>query len=84
MTGRFRRSVREGPVMVMVIVSAGGACGRAGLRCWARLRGHLDILRLMTRGVDSQSSGVEPVQDLAGGFGDGGGQVFRGKKPPGR
>jgi hypothetical protein len=49
MTGRFRRSVREGPVMM--IVSAGGACGRAGLRCWARLRGHLDILRLMTRGL---------------------------------
>ena len=35
-------------------------------------------------GVDSQSSCVEPVQDLAGGFGDGGGQVFRGKKPLGR
>ena len=35
----------------MVIVSAGGACGRAGVRCWARLRGHLDILRLMTRGL---------------------------------
>ena len=49
MACRFRRSVREGPVMV--IVSAGGACGRAGLRCWACLRGHLDILRLMTRGL---------------------------------
>src|ERR1035437_8619734 len=35
----------------MMVVSAGGACGRAGLRWWARLRGHLDILRLMTRGL---------------------------------
>lgn len=34
-----------------MIVSAGGACGRAGLRCRGRLRGHLDILRLMTRGL---------------------------------
>ena len=48
MAWRFRRSVREGPVMV--IVPDGGACGRAGLRCWACLRGHLDILRVMTRG----------------------------------
>ena len=35
----------------MMIVSAGGACGRAGLRWWARLRGHLDILALMTLGL---------------------------------
>ena len=35
----------------MMIVSAGGAGGGAGLRWWARLRGHLDILRLMTRGL---------------------------------
>jgi hypothetical protein len=35
----------------MMIVSPGGAWGRAGLRWWARLRGHLDILRLMTRGL---------------------------------
>lgn len=41
--------VREGPVMVMV--SAGGACGWGVLRWTARLRGHLDILRLITRGL---------------------------------
>ena len=35
----------------MMIVSPGDACGRAGLRWWARLRGHLDILRLMTLGL---------------------------------
>src|SRR5450759_5929992 len=35
----------------MMIVSAGGACGRAGLRWWARLRCHLDILALMTLGL---------------------------------
>jgi hypothetical protein len=46
---RFRVLVREGPVMM--IVPDGGACGRAGLRWWARLRGHLDILRVMTRGL---------------------------------
>ena len=34
----------------MTIVSRGGACGRAGLRWWARLSGHFDILRLITRG----------------------------------
>ena len=35
----------------MMIVSPGGACGRAGLRWCARLRGHLDILALMTLGL---------------------------------
>ena len=35
----------------MMIVLRGGACGRAGLRCRARLRGHLDILRLITLGL---------------------------------
>lgn len=35
----------------MTMVARGGACGRAGLRWWARLRGHFDILRLMTRGL---------------------------------
>lgn len=35
----------------MMIVSPGGACGRAGLRWWARLRGHLDLLALTTLGL---------------------------------
>ena len=35
----------------MVIVSAGGAWGWGVLRCSARLRGHLDILRLITLGL---------------------------------
>ena len=34
--------------LVMMSVWAGGACGRGGLRCWARLSGHLDILHLIT------------------------------------
>ena len=34
----------------MTMVARCGACGRAGLRWWARLRGHFDILRLITRG----------------------------------
>ena len=68
----------------MVIVPDGGACGRAGLRCWACLRGHLDHLAFDDSGARSQPCRVEPVQDLAGGFADGGGQVFRGEKPPGR
>ena len=41
--------VREGPVMM--IVSVGGACGWGVLRWPARLRGHLDILALMTLGL---------------------------------
>lgn len=41
--------VREGPVMM--IVSAGGACGWGVSRWPARLRGHLDILRLITLGL---------------------------------
>lgn len=47
---RVRDAGGEG-LVVMMIVSAGGACGRAGLRWWARLRGHLDILCLITRGL---------------------------------
>ena len=35
----------------MTMVSRGGACGRAGLRWWARLSGHFDILRLITLGL---------------------------------
>src|SRR5665647_3790161 len=35
----------------MMIVSPGGTCGRAGLRWWARFRGHFDILALITRGL---------------------------------
>ena len=35
----------------MTMVSRGWASGRAGLRWWARLRGHLDILRLITLGL---------------------------------
>ena len=33
----------------MTMVSVGGACGRSRFRCWARFRGHFDILRLITR-----------------------------------
>ena len=35
----------------MTMVSVGGACGRSGFRCWARFRGHLEILALITRGL---------------------------------
>ena len=35
---------------MITMVSRGGACGRTGLRWQARLSGHFDILRLITRG----------------------------------
>ena len=35
----------------MTMVSRGWAPGRGGLRWWVRLRGHLDILRLITLGL---------------------------------
>ncbi len=46
---RFFGPIRDGPVMM--IISAGRACGWGVSRWPARLRGHLDILRLMTRGL---------------------------------
>jgi hypothetical protein len=35
----------------MVTASLGGKVGLGGLRCSERLTGHLDILRLITRGL---------------------------------
>ena len=35
----------------MTMVSVGGVSGWAGLRWWARFRGHFDIFRLITRGL---------------------------------
>ena len=79
---RFRDSGREGPVMM--IVSPGDACGRAGLRWWARLRGHLDILRLMTLGLTRNRRLFNLCRIWRSCFGDGGSQPVRGKRPPGR
>jgi len=33
------------------MASLGGLVGLGGLRCWGRLTGQLDILRLITRGL---------------------------------
>ena len=66
--------------MVMV-----GSVGRGGLWCSVRLSAQLDILRLITRGLERRRRGwQESFADLTQGLGEGAGEPGGGKVPPGR
>lgn len=47
------------------MASLGGLAGLGGLRCWDRLTGQLDILRLMTRGLDRSRRGPSVVARIS-------------------
>lgn len=49
----------------MVTASLGGVVGLGGLRCSGRLTGQLDILRLITRGLDRSRRGPRTLARIS-------------------